>query len=248
LNSFGFTNNGTVDGGYVYQYSPRLTFSVTDALSRQGDTRTGATSQGFQIPRTPTTPISIAPTSIALSPSQQNLKDFISAEDQLSNEFSLEGNFLYRPDLTFTGGYTNSYIKFIARGGTDSYQTFFVRGILNWKQEHNLHAGYSVSIFKSRNGDSGSIHSFDFGDDYFTSQIYTIQITPTLSLSASTGLSINTSNDGPRVANDSTVTVTKLWERASFAAGLRKGLTPSFGISGVSDTTDLFSNFSIQLM
>src|SRR5258706_14730032 len=61
LNSFGFTNNGTVDGSYVYQYSPRLTFSVADAATRQGQTRLGlgnGANQGFQAPQTPTAPIS----------------------------------------------------------------------------------------------------------------------------------------------------------------------------------------------
>ena len=246
LNSFGFTNNGTIDGSYVYQYSPRLTFSVADAATRQGQTRLGignGANQGFQAPQTPTAPIS------PLTPQlpSQNLQNFVSGGDQLTNNFSFQGNFLFRPDVSFNGGYTNTYTKFISRGGSDISHTFGVRGVYNWKQEHNLHAGYSVSINNSRNGDNGFIHNFDFGDDYFTSQIYNIQITPTLSLSASTGLSINTSNSGPRVGNNSTITVTKLWETASFAAGLRKGLTPSFGISGVSDTTDLFSTFRIQM-
>jgi hypothetical protein len=91
------------------------------------------------------------------------------------------------------------------------------------------------------------IHDFDFGDDYFTSQVYKVELTPTLSLSASSGLSINTSDNGPRIANNSTVTITKLWETASLTGGIRKGLTPSFGVAGVSDTTALFTNFFIQL-
>jgi opacity protein-like surface antigen len=77
--------------------------------------------------------------------------------------------------------------------------------------------------------------------------MYRVELTPTLSISASSGLSINTSKSGPSVANNSTVTITKLWERASLVGGLRKGLTPSFGIAGVSDTTTFFSNFAIQL-
>jgi len=41
--------------------------------------------------------------------------------------------------------------------------------------------------------------------------------------------------------------VTKLWETAAFAVGVRKGLTPTDGIAGISDTTDIFSSFNIQL-
>jgi hypothetical protein len=239
LNSFG--ENASVNGGYTYQYSPRLTFNLSDTFQRQGQTRTPGVSDTFQVPVTPTT----GPP--GLPGPGQNLNDFISRGDQLNNNFAFQGNFLYRPDLAISGGYTNTYTKFIDQGGSDLFHTFGIRGIYNWRQDHNLHAGYSVSFTKPRNGDSGVIHNFDFGDDYFTGQAYTIQLTPTLSLSASTGLSINTSTSGPTVANNSTITITKLWETASLTGGLRKGLTPSFGVSGVSDTTSLFTNFSIQL-
>jgi hypothetical protein len=238
LNEFG--DNASVNGGYTYHYSPRLTFNLTDTFQRQGQTRTPGVSDTFQVPLTPTT----GPP--GLPGPGQNLNDFISRGDQLNNNFAFQGNFLYRPDLSISGGYTNTYTKFIDQGGSDLFQTFSIRGIYNWKQEHNLHAGYSVSIVKSRSrNDDGVIHNFDFGDDYFSN--YNIQLTPTLSLSASTGLSINTSGSGPTVANNSTLTITKLWETASLTGGLRKGLTPSFGVSGVSDTTSLFTNFSIQL-
>jgi len=246
LNNFGFNDNSSVNGGYTFQYSPRLTFSFSESFQRQGDTRlTGLVGAGNQLPLTPTTPF---PQGGAVPNSaSQNLKDFTSGGQQLSNNFAFQGNFRYRPDISMSGGYSNTYAKFITQGGSDLSQTFSIRGIYNWKQEHNLHAGYSVSFINPRNGENGVIHDFDFGDDYFTSQVYKIQITPTLSLAGSTGLSINTSNSGPRVANNTAITVTKLWETASLSGGLRKGLTPSFGISGVSDTTNLFANFTIQL-
>jgi hypothetical protein len=154
----------------------------------------------------------------------------------------MQGSFLYRPDVSFTGGYTNNFASFTDAGGTDVFHSVYVRGIYNWRQDHNLHAGYTLSIANARDGDNGVIHNFDFGDDYFTN--YNIQLTPTLSLAASSGLSFNTSNSGPRVANNTSVTITKLWETAQVNGGVRKGLTPSFGVSGVSDTTSLFANFN----
>jgi hypothetical protein len=242
LNSFG--DELSANGGYTYHYSPRLTFTLSDRLQRQGQTRTPGT-DGFQLPLTPTGgfPVGVP---VPQTPGQ-NLNDFISRGDQLSNSFAFQGRFLYRPDISFNGGYSNIYTKFLEAGGSDWSQTFSIRGIYNWRQEHNLHVGYSITSNNSRNGDSGLIHDFDFGDDYFTSQVYKVELTPTLSLSASSGLSINTSDNGPRIANKSTVTLTKLWETASLSGGVRKGLTPSFGVAGVSDTTALFSNFNIQL-
>ena len=241
LSDFGFSDTSAINGGYTYFYSPRLTFNFSENFRRQGDTRLAGLNNGFQAPLTPTTPF---PVGGSVPRSSSDPRDFFPGS-QLVNDFAFQSNFLYRPDITFSGGYSNTYTKFLEAGGSDWAQTFSIRGVYNWKQEHNLHAGYYVSYIRSRNGDSGVIHNFDFGDDYFTS--YRVELTPTLSLSASTGLSINTSGSGPTVANNSTVTITKLWETASLTGGLRKGLTPSFGVSGVSDTTTLFSGFAIQL-
>ena len=240
----GFGDEFESDGSYTYNYSPRLTFTLSDRFRRQGETRTPGI-YGFQVPLTPTGGLPVgAPVSQVPG---DNLDDFISRGDQLRNHFAFQGRFRYRPDISINGGYRNVYTKFLDAGGNDWSQTFSLRGVYNWRQEHNLHVGYSVTSHNSRNGDSGLIHDFDFGDDYFTSQVYKIELTPTLSISASTGLSINTSEDGPRIANNTRVTVTKLWETASLSGGVRKGLTPSFGISGVSDTMSLFGNFLIQL-
>jgi len=244
LNDFGFTDTSSIDGGYTYFYSPRLTFSLSERFARQGQTRLPGTGTGFQAPLTPTTPFPIGG---PIPRSGSDLSAFVSDGSQLINDFAVQGTYLYRPDISFHGGYRDTYTKFLKAGGYDWWQEFSIRGIYNWRQEHNLYAGYTITSVRSRNGDSGVIHNFDFGDDYFTSQVYKVDLTPTLSISASTGLSINTSDSGPTVANNSRVTLTKLWETASFTGGLAKGLTPSFGISGVSDTTTLFSTFNIQL-
>ena len=238
LNNFG--DNIDVNGGYSYQYSPRLSFNFLESFRLQGLTRLGEQGGLGQFQSGPTVP----PVINTPSP-EQRLQDLISRGEQLSNTVGFHSSFLLRPDLSIGGGYRNSYTKFLDAGGSDVFHTAETRAVYNWRIDHNLHAGYSISISDSRNGESGVIHSFDVGDDYFTN--YNIQLTPTLSLSAGTGVSLNTGNDGPRVANNTTVTVTKLWETAALNAGLRKGLTPSFGVSGISDTTALFTTLNFQL-
>jgi hypothetical protein len=240
LNNFG--DNISVRGGYTYRYSPRLDFHLSDTFRRQGPTRLGGFGGFGELPTGPTSPG--LPGGIISPPSSQNLADLISRGDQLSNSLYFQGSFLYRPDIRFNGGYNSTYTKFIDAGGSDVFHTIHTRAIYNWRRDHNLHAGYSISISNSRNGESGVIHNFDIGDDYFTN--YNLQLTPTLSLAASTGLSLNTGNDGPRVANNTSLTITKLWETAELNGGLRKGLTPSFGVSGVSDTTTLFTNYKLR--
>ena len=49
------------------------------------------------------------------------------------------------------------------------------------------------------------------------------------------------------IANNTNITIIKVWETATLTGGLRKGLTPSFGVAGLSDTTSFFSNFDIRL-
>lgn len=239
LNNF---DNVSANSGYTYLYSPRLSFNLSDTFQRQGKTRTAGPGGLGQFQTGPTSPPPIG--GVATPPLSQNLRNFTSAGTQISNFVALQGSYLYRPDISFTGGYTNTFTSFTDAGGTDVFHSFSARGIYNWKQEHNLHAGYTISINNSRNGDSGTIHNFDIGDDYFTN--YNLQLTPTLSLAASTGLSLNTGS-GPRVANNTSITITKLWETAQLNGGMRKGLTPSFGVSGVSDTTTLFANFNWRL-
>src|SRR5919109_2244525 len=189
LNNFG--DNISVNGGYNFQYSPRVGFNLSDTFSRLGPTRTGGLSGDFQTaPTSPPPPGGIAP-----PPLSQNLKDLISSGELLTNSVSLQGFYLYRPEISFAGGYSNTFTSFISAGGTDVFHTINVRGIYNWRRDHNLHAGYSISISNARNGDSAVIHNFDFGDDYFSN--YNLQLTPTLSLAASSGLSFNTGGGGP---------------------------------------------------
>lgn len=241
LNGF---DDFSADGTYIYRYSPRLNFGLSNRLERLGNTRVGGL-EGTEI-ELQTTPTSTAPVGARapLSPSQ-NLQDFLSGGDQITNHFSARGSFLYRPNVSFSAGYSNSYTHFIDAGGNDVFHTIDFRGIYNWRQEHNLHAGYSLSIGKSRDGDTSIIHNFDFGDDYFSN--YEIRLSPTLTVAASTGISFNAGSDGPRIANNTNITVTKIWDTVVLTGGIRKGLTPSFGVSGISDTTSFFTHFNMKL-
>jgi hypothetical protein len=235
-------DNFNANLGYTYQYSPRLTFNLSDSLQHQGITRNVGLGTSGQLPTGPTSPPPVGGGPVP--PSSQNLNDLISQGKQVSNYVSFHGSYLYRENISFAADYTNQFVSFTQAGGTDIYNTVGARGIYKWNQEHNLHAGYTISIYNSRNGDNGVVHNFDLGDDYFSN--YNLQLTPTLSLAASTGLSFNTGS-GPRVASNTSITITKLWETAQLNGGLRKGLTPSFGVSGISNTTSLFTNFNWSL-
>lgn len=81
-------------------------------------------------------------------------------------------------------------MDYINQDGSDLTQTIYFRGIYNWRQEHNLHAGVSVNIFNSRNisnvnnrNNNNVVVSFDLGDDFFSN--YQIQLSPTLTLAVS---------------------------------------------------------------
>ena len=235
-NNFGDGLN--INGGYIYQYSPRLDFQVQETFQTIGRTLTGNSSA--QPPSTPTgPPVPGAPVSSV------NLAHFIPNGRTLSNNLSVTGTYRYTPNITFSGGYTNGFVNFLNQGGTDINNYIGVRGTYKWGLEHNLYAGYSVNILKSRNNGDSVVQNFDIGDNYFSNTL--IQLTPTLTLAFSTGISLNTSSQGPRIANNTKVQLTKVWEKASFRAGVSKGLTSSYGVSGVSDTIDLFTSFNVRL-
>ena len=216
-NNFG--DNTFIDAGYTYRYSPRLSFEINETLRRIGETRT----QGSDIAQLGT------------------------GGDQLSNRFSVDGTFLYTPKITFTGGFAGSYQSFLDEGGTDIDNSVGIRGTYQWEQ-HNLHAGYRIRIIKSRNenrnDDDNILHDFDLGDDYFSSK--KIKLTPTLTLSASSGISLNTGGDGPAIANNTNINLIKVWRGATFTAGVSRGLTSSLGVSGLSNTTRFLTNIKIQ--
>jgi hypothetical protein len=249
LNNFG--DNVGLNGGYTYQYSPQLNFHVSDVLGRQGQYRLGPLTQGaFQLPSAPTSPPPVGGT----LPGQgnQNLANFTSGGSQFWNNFSLLGTYLYRPDVRFTGGYTNNFVRYLDQEGHDLWQTVGFRGVYNWRQEHNLHAGVFINIYNNRNSSNVSnrnnnnvVVNFDLGDDFFSN--YQIQLSPTLTLTASTGISINAGNNGPPVANNTNITLTKIWETATLSGGVQHGLTSSYGVGGVSNTTSVNGQFSYQV-
>ena len=239
LNNFG--RNFNLGGGYSYYYSPRLTFQLTETLQLRGDTRTAGVGREQDIRQisTPTQPPAQG------LPASQTLGDFVSNGDTLANRFAIYGRYLFAPDITISGEFNTGYTAFIDQGGNELSHAFALRGIYNWRQEHNLHAGYTLAIIKTRDGEDNVVHNFDFGDDYFSNTKF--QLTPTLTLAFSSGISFNAGGDGPRVANNSSLNLTKVWETATFTLGGRKGLTSSYGISGISDTTTFFTTFNMRI-
>lgn len=238
-NNFGDAVN--VNGGYIYRYSPRLTFDIRDTFQTTGRTQTtlGAGSAFNRPSFTPSVPG--AP---GLPISSINVANFVPNGRTLDNQFSLSGSYLLGPNAILGGGYTNSFINYLDQGGTDVSHSVGIRGSYRWRQEHNPYAAYSVQILRPRKGRNSVIHNFNIGDDYFSNT--QIQLTPTLTLAFSTGVSLNTSKDGPRVANNTNLHLIKIWERASLRFGVFKGLTSSQGVSGISDTVDLNTSFDIQ--
>ena len=87
--------------------------------------------------------------------------------------------------------------------------------------------------------------NFDLGDDFFSN--FQINLSPTLTLTASTGISLNAGNNGPPVANNTNITLTKIWETATLSGGVQHGLTSSYGVGGISNTTTVNGQFNYQV-
>lgn len=234
-----FGKNITFNSEYTHFYSPRLTFNVMDTLQRLGPTRSGES--GFERG-------SILPPpggGTGGPPSLQRFGDFVSHGNEVRNQISLRGAYIQNPNVSFVGDYAFGYTSYIDQGGSDIWHRVGARGVYKWRDEHNLHFGYGVDIIKTRDGDNNIVHNIDVGDDYFSS--LKLKLDPTLTIFGSTGIGIITGSGGARLANRINLTVTKLWQSATLSVGVNKGITPSLGVAGVSDTTSFISNFNARL-
>jgi len=221
-----FADNASINGSFQYQYSPRLGFQISDTFRRVGQTRTSTTE--FDVT------------------SQASL---VNSGQLASNEFLVDGDFLYSPNLSFTAGVSLTSLHFLDEGGTDITNRIGIMGNYKVGQNHNFHAGYTFEHFNPRSGEENVFHNFDFGSDYLSN--YKIQLTPTLTFSASGGISTGSRGVRPRIS----AILTKLWPAASVTAGLSSSVTSSLGVlgssqstdnSGLSQTTDFFSTASIS--
>jgi hypothetical protein len=211
------------------------------------------TQGAFQLPSAPTSPPPIGGT----LPGQgnQNLSNFTSGgpgSSQFWNNFSFRGTYLARPDISFTGGYTNNFVDYLDQGRTDLWQTVGFRGAYNWGQGINVHAGVQVGIYNQQNSNNFNngnnnnvVVSFDLGSDYFSN--FQINLSPTLTLAASTGISLNIGRNGQPVNNNTNITLIKIWEKATLSGGVQHGLTSSYGVGGISNTTTVNGRFSYQV-
>ena len=251
LNNFG--DNWGLNGGYTYQYSPQLNFHVSDVLGRQGQYRLGPIVLRVLFnclaPRLLRRPLEVLSRDKAIKTFPISLKgDFLS----FGIISSFRGDiFIDRMSVLRVVTQTISLI-ILDQGGTDIYQTIGFRGVYNWRKEHNLHAGVSVNIYNNRNSsnvnnrnNNNVVFNFDLGDDYFSN--FQINLSPTLTLAASTGISLNAGNNGPPVANNTNITLTKIWETATLSGGVQHGLTSSYGVAGISNTTSVNGQFNYQV-
>lgn len=237
-----FGDNISLNAGYTYYHSPRLTIHVSDSLLRFGNTRTGELG-GIAGPPPPT---SLPPPGKAVGqPSSQRLGGVISSGEQVSNRLLLRGAYTIDQNLSVVGDSGVDVTRYLDVGGNDLSYTMGARGVYKWREQHNLHFGYAINIIKSRDGANNVVHNIDVGDDYFSN--FVIELTPTLTITGLSGIGLNAGGNGPSIANRSNVTITQLWERATLNVGFSKAMTPSFGVSGVSDTTSFFVNVSARL-
>jgi len=253
-NNFG--KNIRANVGYTYRPAPRLAFYFGDSFSREGATRTIGLDAFAAPPELPLTPTQLMSGGgyIAL-PNFIDIGELVTKGTNLSNFIYADGRYLYSPNITFSGFYSTGYTNF---GGTGEVSnTIGFRGMYNWRNAHNFHAGYYVTIITSNRDDSQKgksnrgthtdvIHNIDLGDDFFST--YKINIDPTWTISATGGVGINTSNDGPAVGLNANITMIKVWERAILNMAVRRGFGGTAGISsGPALTTSISTGFGIRI-
>ena len=239
-----FGDNIAFDSAYTYKAAPQFTVNFTENLRRTGMTRTiGLDAMGPppQLPVTPTDLPSLG--SFVPLPLAQAIQTLVTRGRNFTNAFTMQPVYQYSPTLTFSGGYSMGYSN--GNNGQDFSHSAGVRGVYNWRQEHNLFAGYTVNVFNS-GGKSTVVHSVDIGDDFFSNA--KIRLSPTWTLSGAFGLAFNQGGSGPTVVTNVSAVLQKVWEDALLNLSIRRGLTSSLGLfSGPTTATTFSAGYGIRI-
>jgi len=244
-----FADNIAFNSAYTYKFSPNLNFNFIDNLRRRGVTRTIGLDAMGPPPQLPTTPTDL-PTlgSFIPLPLIQDVESLVSKGRSITNNFSVQPVYLYSPVLTFTGGYGLGFSN--SNGSSDFTHSIGGKAVYNWRQEHNLFAGYTANIFTSHSSGgktkTTTVHSIDIGDDFFSN--LKIRLSPTWTLSGAFGLAFNTGGSGPTVVTNLNAVLVKVWQDATFNFAVRRGLTTSQGLfTGPSTTTTFSAGYGIRI-
>lgn len=242
LNNFG--DNVTFNSIYTYRATPTFDVNFTNNFNRQGVTRTIGLEALGPPPQVPQIPTEIgALGSFVPLPLAQGIEQLVSRGRTITNSFTVQPVWRYSPTVTFSGGYSAGYNK--ANGVNEFTHSAGLRGVYNWRENHNLFAGYTVNIFDT-SGKTAVIHNIDLGDDFFTG--LKIRLAPTWTLSGALGFAFNSGNTGPKFVNNVNLTLIKVWEDAIFNVAIRRGITTSVGIFAGPSTTNVFSSgYGIRL-
>ena len=254
LNNFG--DNWGLNGGYTYQYSPHLSFSVSDVLGRQGQLPTWAVNSGcFSVAQRP----DFSAARWRDSPGTRQSKPFqfhFRGIDLLSfGIISLSGGhiFIDRTSVSRVVIQTISLITLTREGliyikpSASEVSITGGKSITSMREFTLTYTTTEITIMSTINNRNNNnvVINFDLGDDYFSN--FQINLSPTLTLTASTGISLNAGNNGQPVANNTNITLTKIWETATLSGGVQHGLTSSYGVGGISNTTTVNGQFNYQV-
>jgi hypothetical protein len=217
-----------------YRASERLSLSLADTMARVDRTRTGSTPQNSS----PLPPAGVQP-----GPDTQ-ASTLNSRGRALSNFFTGSASYLLAP--RWTGGVTYSHTlnDFSDPGGSDLTNSEALSLGYLWRPTTTVSANYSYSRFDTKNAPHTQSHSPTLGLAH--------QFDPTWSLSASAGVFVNSplrsgSGVSTRAGPSYNVTLTKLFEQGSLAAGGGQQMTGSGGVGGASETRSAFLGYQARL-
>jgi len=178
---------------YIYRYSPRVDFTLSDSLLRRGETRTGRfgdtggeSGGSGGIGGLGGGGMSgggfgggggggcegggITGGGNRLSDGGDGTVlgegDLVTEGERLENQLSGNTNFQYSQNLRFQGGYCWRSIWFLGSNDRETTHSFHAEGNYHFWRQHNFRVRYQISFLQSRNGQDDIIHDFDIGDDF----------------------------------------------------------------------------------
>jgi hypothetical protein len=223
----------------IYQYSPRLSFSINDSLARVGRAR----DLGFV--NTATTTGATTDTTIN-DPSNTNTNDVnvvLPRGSALSNSFGVAASYLLSPLWTGTVSYANGVSNFTDPGSTDLTHRVGLQLLYRWSEPLSLTADYDYSRFNSGNGPDSEGHTATIGPIYkFSDRWWAFG-----NAGGSILTPIGSSNTSTRTGFAFSAGVNGIFEKSNLSLGANQGLTPSAGVAGASETLGGYLSYYRQL-
>jgi len=219
----------------TYQYSPQLSFSISDGLARVGSRARGLNSDAGV--DTSTTAQNLPQVN------QSGINVLLPRGTAFTNFFSATSSYLLSPRWAAAFSVTNGVSTFSDPNSTDVSYGLGPNVSYRLSEDLSLNSGYTYSRFYNSNAPDSEGHTATVGATYTPAPLWSVFG----SVGGSVNLPTGNSNQSTRTSATFSVGMDRQFATSSLAIAVQQGLTPSAGVAGTSNTLGGYVYYTIFL-